>query len=86
MVGGDGVNSILRFQLKREGDGTKCCRKMKWRQQTHLDSIGSKCDIARRRSDVGQRRGGTGEEKGRRQHPLGRCESYWAKNKENSHY
>jgi hypothetical protein len=27
-----GVDSILRFWLKREGDRVKHCRKIKWRQ------------------------------------------------------
>jgi hypothetical protein len=31
MVGGGDVNSMLRFQLKREGDMMKCYRKMKRR-------------------------------------------------------
>jgi hypothetical protein len=29
---GDGVNLVVKFQLERGGDGTKCCRKMKWRE------------------------------------------------------
>jgi hypothetical protein len=32
VAGGDGMDSILRFRLKRGGDGMKHCRKMKRRQ------------------------------------------------------
>jgi hypothetical protein len=60
-----GVVSILQFQLKRGGDGTKRCRRMKQRQRTHLDLIGRKRDTVRRRDDIDRRKGGTGEGKGR---------------------
>jgi hypothetical protein len=33
-------------EVLSEDDGTKCCQKMKRRQQAHLDSIGRKCDTA----------------------------------------
>jgi hypothetical protein len=46
VVGSGGTNSILQFQLKREGDETKRCQKMKQRQQAHLSSMGIKCDVA----------------------------------------
>jgi hypothetical protein len=39
VAGGGGVDSILWFRLKRGGNGTKHCQKMKRRQQAHLDSI-----------------------------------------------
>jgi hypothetical protein len=63
---GGGVDSILRFQLKMGGDGTKCCRKMRWRQRACLGYIERKRDTTRWRDNVDWRRGGTGEEKGRR--------------------
>jgi hypothetical protein len=50
---------------------TKCCRRMKWRQQARLSSMERKCDTARRHDDIGQRRGGTVEGKGRKQRQLG---------------
>jgi hypothetical protein len=32
VAGGGGVDSMVQFQLEREGDETKCCRKIKQRQ------------------------------------------------------
>jgi hypothetical protein len=46
VTSGDGVNSMLRFQLEREGDKIKHCQKMKRRQRARLDSMGRKCDTA----------------------------------------
>jgi hypothetical protein len=58
---------MLQFELEREGDGTKYCRKMKWMQRAYLDSIGRKRDTAwRRRTDIGWRKDNTGEGKARR--------------------
>jgi hypothetical protein len=68
--GGD-VDSILRFQLERGGDGMKHCRKMKRRQRVRLDSMGRKRDTLWRRDNVGRRRGSTKEGKGRRRCQLG---------------
>jgi hypothetical protein len=57
------ADSMLQFRLEREGDGTKCCRKMKRSQRAHLGSMGRRHDPVERRDDVGRRRGGTEEEK-----------------------
>jgi hypothetical protein len=57
------MDSILRFQLERESDGTKHCRKIKRRQRAHLGSMGMKCDMVWRCDDVGRRRGSTWEGK-----------------------
>jgi hypothetical protein len=69
VASGGGVDSMLRFWLKRLGDKTKRCRKMKWRQQAHLGSMGMKCDTARC-YNIGRRRGDIREGKGKRQHQL----------------
>jgi hypothetical protein len=37
-----GTDSMLRFQVERRDDGTKRYRKMKWRQQARLSSMGRK--------------------------------------------
>jgi hypothetical protein len=71
VVGGDGVDSMLRFRLEREVDEMKHCRKMKQRQRAYFGSIRRKCDMVRWRGDVDWRRGDTGEGKGRRQRQLG---------------
>jgi hypothetical protein len=63
---GDGVDSILWFQLEKGDDGMKCCQKMKRRQRGHLGSMGMKHDVVQQRGDDGRRRGGTVEGKGRR--------------------
>jgi hypothetical protein len=52
---------MLQFQLERGDDEMKYYRKMKWRHRARLDSIGRKCDTARRCDDVDRRRGSTGE-------------------------
>jgi hypothetical protein len=65
------VNSILHFRLKRGGDGTKRCQKMKRRQRAHLDSMKRKRDTMQWRDEIGWSRGGTEEEKGRRRYQLG---------------
>jgi hypothetical protein len=58
----DGANSMLRFWLKREGDGMKHCQKMKQRNQSRLGSMGRKHDTAwRRRSEERWHQGGEGE-------------------------
>jgi hypothetical protein len=41
---GGGADPVLRFWLKRGGDGTKHCQKMKWRQRSRLGSKGRKRD------------------------------------------
>jgi hypothetical protein len=41
VVGGGGENSMVRFQLKRGGDRTKRCRKMKYEQRARLGSMGN---------------------------------------------
>jgi hypothetical protein len=64
MAGGGGAESILQFWLERGGDRMKM--KMKWRQRTHLDSIGRKCDMARWSDDISWMRGDTREGKERR--------------------
>jgi hypothetical protein len=64
------VNLILQFRLKRGGDETKHCQKMKQRQRARLGSIGRKCDMVQQRDDIDQRRSGTEEGKGRRLHQL----------------
>jgi hypothetical protein len=46
MTGGGDANSMLKFQIKRGGDRTKCCRKMKRWERAHLDSMGRKRDMA----------------------------------------
>jgi hypothetical protein len=56
-----GVDSILRFQVERGGDGMKHCQKMKWRQRGHLGSMGKKSDTVWRRGHVYRRRCGTEE-------------------------
>jgi hypothetical protein len=71
VVGGVGVDSMLRFRLERGGDKTKHCRKMKRRQQARLSSMERKRDTAQRCANVGQRRDGTGERRESRQHQLG---------------
>jgi hypothetical protein len=63
---GGGANSMFRFRLEERGDGTKHYRKMKWRQQACLGSMGRKCDTVRRCGNICRRRGGTGEGKGSR--------------------
>jgi hypothetical protein len=70
VVDDGGADSMLQFQLKRGGDRTKRCRKMKQRQQARLGSIERKRDTMRRRGNIGRRRGGTREGKGRRQRQL----------------
>jgi hypothetical protein len=55
----------------RRDDETKCCRKMKRRQRTHLTSMEMKRDTARQRDDVDRRRVATREGKGRRRCQLG---------------
>jgi hypothetical protein len=67
----EGVDSMLQFWLERGGDGMKCCQKIKWRQRTHLGSMGRKRDMVQRRGDIGRRRGITEEGKGRRRRQLG---------------
>jgi hypothetical protein len=47
VAGGSSADSMLQFQLKREGDGMKHHRKMKRRQRTHLYSMERKHDMAR---------------------------------------
>jgi hypothetical protein len=39
-----GADSMLRFRLKREGDGMKHHWKMKRRQRARFSSIGRRCD------------------------------------------
>jgi hypothetical protein len=68
---GGGADSMLQFQLERGGDRTKRCQKMKWRQRTHLGSMGRKRDMTRWCDNVGRRRDDTGEGKGRRRCQLG---------------
>jgi hypothetical protein len=75
VIGGDGADSMLRFQLKRGGDRKKCCRKMKRRQRAHFDSMGKKYDMAwRRRPEERRHRGGEREEM-----LVGLTRIYWAK-------
>jgi hypothetical protein len=50
---------------------TKHYRKMIRRQQTHLGSMGRKCDMVRWHDDVGQRRDDTEEGKERKRGQLG---------------
>jgi hypothetical protein len=50
---GGGMDSMLQFQFKRGGDGTKRCQKMKRRKRAHHGSMGRKRDIARRCDDIG---------------------------------
>jgi hypothetical protein len=57
------AGSMLEFWLKRGGDGTKRCRKMKRMQQAYLGLMRRKCNTAQRRDDVDRRRGGTREGK-----------------------
>jgi hypothetical protein len=47
-----GADSMLRFRLKRGGDGMKHCRKMKRRQRARLGSMGSKCGMMQQCGDV----------------------------------
>jgi hypothetical protein len=54
-----GVDLMLQFQLKRGGDKTKCCRKMKQIQQAHL------CTIGRKRDTVQRHRGGAAPMRGK---------------------
>jgi hypothetical protein len=44
-AGGGGVDSMLRFQLERGDNGTKCCQKMKRGQRARLGSMKRKCDM-----------------------------------------
>jgi hypothetical protein len=46
VIGGDGADSMLRFQLERGGNRKKCCRKMKRGQWTRFGSMGKKHDTA----------------------------------------
>jgi hypothetical protein len=46
-----GANSMLQFRFKKEGGGTKHCRKMKQKQRAHLGLIGRKRDTVRRCDD-----------------------------------
>jgi hypothetical protein len=62
VVGGGGVDLMLRFWLKKGGDGTKRRWKMKRRQRARLDSMKRMRGTTRQRGDVGRMRGGTGEE------------------------
>jgi hypothetical protein len=41
VANGGGADSILQFQLKREGDGMKHCQKMKQMHQARLGFMGS---------------------------------------------
>jgi hypothetical protein len=61
------MNSMLRFQLERGGNGTKHCRKMKCRQRARLGSMRRKSDMAQRCDDVDRTRGST--EEGKREEP-----------------
>jgi hypothetical protein len=70
VAGDGGADSMLQFRLKKGGDGTKRCRKMKRRQRANLISMGRKRD-ARQCGDIGRTRGDTGEGKGWRRHQLG---------------
>jgi hypothetical protein len=65
-----GVDSMLHFQLEREGDVIKRYRKMKRMQRAHLGSIGRKHNTVRWCDDNGWRRGDTEEGKGRKQRQL----------------
>jgi hypothetical protein len=68
LAGSGGANSMIQFQLEREGEGMKRCQKMEWRQQTRLGSMGRKRDMVRqRRSEERWHREGNG----RRQYLLG---------------
>jgi hypothetical protein len=58
LASGGGADSMLQFQLDGRGGETKRCQKMKMRQQTRLDSMERKRDIAWRRGNVDRRRGG----------------------------
>jgi hypothetical protein len=62
VVGSGGADSILIFQLKRGGNGTKYCRKLNRRQRAHLSSIGKKHDrmmtLARGEVPPGRGKGG----------------------------
>jgi hypothetical protein len=49
---GGGADSMLQFRLKRGGNGTKCCQKMKQRQWAHLGSMGRKRDTLQQRGDI----------------------------------
>jgi hypothetical protein len=60
---GGGADSMPRFWLEKGGDGTKCCRKMKWRQRSHFDFMRMNHDMARLRDDINRRRCGTRDEK-----------------------
>jgi hypothetical protein len=44
VAGGGCADSILQFQLERGDDGINRYRKMKWRQQARLGSMGRKRD------------------------------------------
>jgi hypothetical protein len=60
---GGGADSMLYFQLKRGGDGIKCCQKMKRRQRAHLDLMRRKRDMTWRRwSEEKRHRGRKREE------------------------
>jgi hypothetical protein len=61
VVGGDGVDVVLRFRLEMGGDGVKYCWKIKWWQRAHLDSMERKRGTVRWHDDVDRRRGNTGE-------------------------
>jgi hypothetical protein len=75
VVNNDDPDSMLQFWLKREGDGMKCCRKIKRKQWVRLGSMERKYDMARWHDNVSQKRCDTGEEKWRRWRQLGWRES-----------
>jgi hypothetical protein len=85
VAGGSGIDSMLRFQLERGGDGMKFCRKMKRKQRAHLGSIGRKHGMAQREATLAG--GETAPQRGK-----GGDDASWAdvnltgpKNKENPH-
>jgi hypothetical protein len=85
MVGNGGADSIFWFWLESGGDMIKRCRKMKWRQRAHLNSIERKHDTTQQHDDIGRRRCGTGDAKEKRQRQLGWRKSIGPKNKEISY-
>jgi hypothetical protein len=49
VAGGGDADSMLQFWLEKGDDGTKRCRKIKWRLRARLVSMKTKRDIAWRR-------------------------------------
>jgi hypothetical protein len=71
VVSGGGADSKLQFQLKRGGDRTKRCQKIKRSIELVLASWEESVTRRNGIGDVGRRRGGTEEGKERRRCQLG---------------